>query len=224
MTTAQDVKKAPEIGRGSPAGPRWFVSKNPTLVLEVMPQYRADEKTGKTEKYLRIGFKSVEKPWTHLGEGKLGSANKRGSDSNASRHYGVHFVIDPGPVPTEGYKDDAEDPADDSGRERPDWRRTAEEKADDRHVIDHIRNRVYGYKNSPQDNRYRVTARLIELNWDPNELTVAAMRMAEDGPGRAAGRPVLESEPTDGEAREIAGARVADMGGGRTKVVSKTNR
>lgn len=210
--------KAPITGKGSPAGPRWFVSKNPSLVLEVIPQYYPDEKTGEIKKHLRVAFKSEEKPWTHKGEGKLGSRNKRGSDSNASEYYGVYFVIDPGPKPEGGYRDDVDFPKDDKGREHQDWMRTASEKADDRHTIDHIRGRVYAYRNSPQDNKYRVTARMVELNWDPNELTIAAMQLAESGPGRAAGRPdEVVSEGADA-------GRVADMGGNRTKVVVKANR
>ena len=224
MTTAT---KAPETGKGSPAGPRWFVSKNPNLVLEVLPEFYPDEKTGEKKKHIRIEFKSEEKPWTHKGDGYLGTRNKRGSDLNANDHYGVFFLIDPGAGP---YEDDSEmEPPIEklrggSTRERPDWVRTASEKTDARMILDHIRRRVYAYRNSPQDNRYRVTARLTELNWDPSELTIAAMRIAEDGPGRAAGRPALEAEPTDGEGQEIEAGRVADMGGGRTKVVSKTNR
>lgn len=185
----------PVTGRGSPAGPRWFVSKNPGLVLEIVPE-RYPDVSGNKAPFVRAAFKSETKSEMHAGDGYLGSRNKLQTDTNANRHYGVYFVMDPGPVPPGGYKDDVEDVVDEKGIVHEDWSRSAAEKLVDRMIIDHIR-KIYSYRHSPQDNQYRVTGRLIELNWDPSEMRVYVDSMVIPGMGKPMARPPLLGAPIE---------------------------
>ena len=205
------TQKIAVVGRGSPAGPRWFVSKNPGFVSEVTPE-RYPDVAGNRAPFLRVAFKSEGKASTHVGEGHLGSRNKTNSDTNANRHYGVYFVIDPGPVPEGGYKNDSEAPEDDKGQAHEDWVRTAEEKARDRKIIDHLRS-IYAYRHSPQDNQYRVTSRLTELNWDPAEIRVYVESMVIPGLNRPMGRPPVGApEPEENKGEERPAAKAPPMG------------
>lgn len=188
-------KEAPETGKGSPSGPRWFVSKNPSLVLEVVAEKILDAE-GNKPPHVRVFFKSEEKSEIHVGMGYLGTRNKNGSDLNANLKYGVHFVIDPGPRPKDGYEDDKDEV-------RADWRRTAKEKDIDRKVIDHIRS-IYMYRNSPQDNRYRNTARLTELNWDPTEIRKMENRMVVQGGYKPMARPPEDNAPEETRAERTS--------------------
>ncbi len=186
---AEEKAKAPAIGKGSPAGPRWFVSKNPGLVLEVVKQvYPKDGEAALP--HIRVGFKSEDKSDLHIGDGRLGT------------RYGLFFVMDPGPKPKDGYKDDDELVEDGKGLPNEAWTRTAEQKAEDRKVIDHIRN-IYMYRNTPQDNQYRVTGRLIELNWDPSEIRTYVNGMVIPGMNKPMARPPLAGAPEDARAAHV---------------------
>lgn len=194
------------VGRGSPAGPRYFVSKNPGLTLEVVPE-RYPDRDGNRAPFIRVSFKSEVKSDMHIGEGHLGSRNKLGTDTNANRHYGIFFIMDPGPLPKDGYKGDDEPPKDSHGVEREDWMRTAEEKATDRRIIDHIR-KTHMYRHTPQDNQYRVTGRLIELNWDPAEIRTYVSGIVIPGMGKPMPRPPLEGAPEEQAVKPTAGGSV----------------
>lgn len=212
---SKDVKtvktQAPATGKGSPAGPRWFVSKNPGLVLEVVPE-RYPDRDGNRAPFLRVAFKSETKSELHQGEGYLGTRNKLGTDTNANRHYGVFFIIDPGPMPKDGYQDDESQVKDEKGIEREDWSRTSEEKARDRRILDHIR-KTYMYRHTPQDNQYRITGRLIELNWDPAEIRSYVSSMVIPGMGKPMSRPPLEGAPAEGRPEgEPQTGRTPNMG------------
>lgn len=188
-------KEVPETGKGSKRGPRWFISKNPGLVLEVVPE-RYPDRDGNRADFTRISFKSETKSDLHVGDGKLGSTNKLGTDTNANRHYGIFFIMDPGAIPKDGYKSDEEAPVDEHGVEHNEWMRTAEEKAKDRRIIDHIR-KTHMYRHTPQDNQYRVSGRLIELNWDPSEMRVYVSGIVIPGMGKPMARPPLIAAPED---------------------------
>ena len=188
-------KEVPVVGRNSPAGPRWFVSKNPGLVLEVVPE-RYPDRDGNRAKFIRVMFKSEAKSDLHQGDGLLGSRNKLGTDTNANKHYGLFFIMDPGPMPKDGYKGDDSAPKDSNGVEREDWMRTAEEKTDDRRIIDHIR-KTHMYRHTPQKNEYLVTGRLIELTWDPAEIRAYVSGMVIPGMGKPMARPPLAGAPED---------------------------
>ena len=195
--------KVPVVGKGSPKGPRWFVSKNPGLVLEVKPE-RYPDRDGNRAPFIRISFKSEVKSELHVGEGHLGTRNKLGSDTNANRHYGLFAIVDPGPAPKGGYEDDGDEV-------REDHRRTAEEKAEDRLVVDHIR-RTYMYRHTPQDNQYRVTGRLIELDWDPAEIRTYVGGIVIPGMGKPMARPPLAGAPDDAPASAAAAGKSPRMG------------
>lgn len=197
------------IGKGSPAGPRWFVSKNPGLVLEVVKQdYPKEGEPARP--HVRIPFKSETKSALHVGDGYLGSRNKLGTDTNANKHYGVYFVMDPGPRPEGGYKDDKTIPVyvqqDGKEVEMEDWMRTADEKERDRKIIDHIRG-IYMYRHTPQDNQYRVTARLVEMNWDPAEIRVHVESMVIPGMNKPMSRPLAGApaeQPSEAAREQVA--------------------
>lgn len=207
-----ELKKAdgPVIGKGSPAGPRWFVAKNPGFVAEVVPQKYPKEGES-APPYIRVPFRSEDKSDLHIGDGRLGSRNKTGSDTNANRRYGVFFVMDPGPRPKDGYKDDDELVLDGKGAPNEAWTRTAEQKAEDRKVIDHLRT-IYAYRNTPQDNQYRVTGRLIELNWDPAEIRIHVNSLVIPGMNKPMPRPPLAGAPSDSRAEVAVGSDRPKMG------------
>jgi len=166
-------------GKGSPAGARFFVSKNPGLVLEIIAERYPDEH-GNRKPFIRISFKSETKSELHAGRGYLGTGNTLGTDTNANRHYGLFKVMDPGAGP---YKDDGDDVDEE-------WSRTAEQKAEDRVIIDKIRKTGW-YRSTPQDNQYRISSKLVELNWDPAEMRVYARSLVIPGMGKPMGRPPL---------------------------------
>ena len=156
-------KKVPETGPGSPAGPRWFYSKTPELVVEVKPERYADA-NGNVPPFLRVAFNKQIKPDVLVSEeGRLGSKNKIGADSNANLWYGVYYVVDPGPVPVSEADKDAREK---SGKAR----EFTEEEKRDRMIIDHFR-KMHQYKITPQDNRLCVTDKIEELTWDPHTIT-----------------------------------------------------
>jgi hypothetical protein len=188
-------KETPAIGKGSPAGPRWFVSRHPGLTLEVKAEQMRDRE-GNRAKFIRIGFNSEAKSAIHVGAGRLGTGNPLGTDTNSHRQYGLFFIIDPGPRPKDGYKADEDPITDEQGKVHEDWMRTAEQKEDDRYIIDHFR-KTSMYRATPQKNEYLVTGRLIELNWDPAEIRVAVQAMVIPGMGRPMARPTLAGAPEE---------------------------
>jgi hypothetical protein len=150
------------------------------LVLEVVPQ-RYPDQDGNVKQNVRISFNKQLKPPLHVGTGVLGTTNKSGSDKNANLYYGVFFIEDPGPNPSEE-KDET----------------LRSEKMLARKIIDHIR-KLDIYKKTPQENKYIVTGRLIELNWDPRELGAMENQIVVPGANRPMGRP-NQGAPEDGRA------------------------
>lgn len=193
------VQDLPQTGRGSKPGPRWFVSKNPGLVIEVVAE-RYPDKDGNRAKFIRSIFKSEVKSDLHIGEGKLGSRNRLGGDTNSNRHYGVFFVIDPGPEPKNGYVADEEPIKDSKGLEHEDWMRTADEKKEDRRIVEHFR-KLYMYRHTPQNNEYLASGRLIELDWDPAEIRTYVGSIVIPGMGKPMARPPLHGAPDDSAER-----------------------
>ncbi len=202
MSEQLKTQSLPVTGKGSKPGPRWFVSKNPGLVIEVIAE-RHPDKDGNRAKFIRVSFKSEAKSDMHVGEGYLGSRNKLGTDTNSNRHYGMHFIIDPGPMPKDGYVSDEEPIEDENGVLHENWMRSAEEKADDRRIIEHFR-KLYMYRHTPQDNTYLASGRLIELNWDPAEIRTYVGSIVIPGMGKPMARPPLLGSPEDAEAEKPA--------------------
>lgn len=204
----------PKTGKGSQAGPRWFVSKHPALALEVVAE-RYPDKDGNRAEFIRVAFKSEIKSEIHAGEGYLGSRNKLGTDTNANRHYGLFFIVDPGPTPKDGFKDDQEaieyKRQDGSVVVHEDWMMTAEEKTKARRIIDHIR-RTGIYRNTPQDDQYRVTSRLVELSWDPAEIRTYVNGMVIPGMGKPMARPPHAGAPEDAPAAAVTTGAGPRMG------------
>lgn len=222
MSDNKSKPAASKTGRGSPAGPRWFVSKSPALTLEVVPQQYPDEH-GNRKPFLRVTFKSEIKSPIHIGDRRLGSDNPMGNDLNAPRHYGLFFVMDPGPLPKDGYKDDDEAPLDSFGKPREDWMRTADQKSEDRRIVDHFR-KTHLYRSSPQDNQYRVTAKLTELDWDPVEIRIAVAEMVIPGVGRPMPRPNLSGAPEDAVATAVSSAKTGPAMGTKNRSIARKEK
>ncbi len=210
-------KEVAMTGKGSLAGPRWFVSLNPGLVLEVVPE-RYPDRDGNRAPFIRISFKSETKSELHVGEGHLGSKNKLGTDTNANRHYGVFFIMDPGPAAKGGYESDEDAIEDEKGVAHNDWMRTAEEKAQDRRIIDHMR-KTHMYRHTPQDNQYRVTGRLIELTWDPAEIRVYVGGIVIPGMGKPMSRPPLAGAPEDSRSTVAVTDKAPTMGTLKRRII-----
>ncbi len=206
MSDQKAAVTVPAVGKGSLKGPRWFVSRNPGLTLEVIA-----EQDGNRAKFIRVGFKSEDKSPLHVGDGRLGSRNTLGTDTNSNRRYGVYFIMDPGPAPKDGYKGDEDLVKDNRGIEQESWTRTAEEKADDRRIIDHFR-KTHLYRNTPQNNAYVVTGRLIELDWDPAEIRIHVASMVIPGMNKPMPRPPLAGAPVDAAPEREAAASGPSMG------------
>lgn len=179
----------PAIGKGSPAGPRWFYSKHPELVLEVTPQ-RYPLPDGSTAPFMRVPFMKQLKPQVLQGIAYLGTKNATGSDINANQYYGVLAIEDPG-------QETKDKPFD-------------EEQQRNRRIIDHIR-KMDLYKKTAQTNKINVTARLLELNWDPRELGDGRNGFVIPGSHRPVSRPVTADAPEDAQP-EIPATKTPQMG------------
>lgn len=174
---SDEKQKAPVTGKGSPAGMRWFVTRFPGYCQEVVAEKVLDE-NGNKRPYLRIAFKSEAKSNLMVGHGHLGTDNKGGSDTNANKKYGLLAIADPGPGPFN--KDDVD--TDENG-----WT-----KGDRRKIINTLRMTSH-FRCTPQDNEFRVTSRLVELNWDPAEIRTHEASMVVAGSSRPMSRPIAGS-------------------------------
>ena len=133
------------VGAGSPAGPRWFVTKYPSWTATIIPEDYLLGEGGRTvkQKALRAVFKRIVKPRKLVDtQGELGSENPGGGDRNASRWMGVFSIVDPGQNPTDKNGILA------------------------RKVIDFLRGHEQ-FRKTTQDNRLSANPELSELNWDP---------------------------------------------------------
>ncbi len=155
--------KAPEVGPGSSAGWRWFVScKYPHLNVTIRP---AQDKTPTSRAIpgLYARFQNGAKPEMFQGDGKLGSENHDQTDRNDSPFWGIFKAYDPGPEPDGGFK------SDDSKVEKA-IRMSAEKKGESRMTIEKLRETVH-YERTQQNNEVDRFAILKELNWDPTPLS-----------------------------------------------------
>ena len=145
-TRCENVRRT-DVGAGSPAGPRWFVTKYPAWSTTLVPEDWIVHEGGRTakQKPVRLVFKRIVKPRKLVStDGELGSENPGGGDRNASRWLGVFAVHDPGPDYDKANKNDVLA----------------------RQVVDFLRGHEYARK-VVQDNRLPANPELIELSWDP---------------------------------------------------------
>ena len=150
----------PEVGPDSPAGIRYFVSSRyPNMNITIVP---AEDKTKTTPRVLGVYalFRSMAKPNSMQGKGKRGTDNYDGTDMNDSGKWGVFGpIMDPGPEPEDGYKDDA------VSVPRA-VRLKAAKKLLNRQTIDRIRETDH-YLRTRQNNEVDAASVLAEVTWDP---------------------------------------------------------
>ena len=102
MTQTTQKAPAPRVGKGSPAGGRWFVTGSPEMTITVKPQDIIVSDTGKerAQKPVRIAFLRQAKPQKFIGSGMLGRANQGegggdGTDRNQPHMWGVYYTDNP---------------------------------------------------------------------------------------------------------------------------------
>ena len=152
--------KTPEVGPDSPAGMRWFIScRYPNIVVTIRS---AHDKTPTTPRIVGLyaPFRSMAKPNTLQGRGKRGTENYDGTDMNDSGKWGIFGpIMDPGPEPEDGYKDDPISVPKDK-------RLKAAKKKENRETIDRLRETDH-YLKTRQINEVDIYTILAEVNWDP---------------------------------------------------------
>ncbi len=83
---------APEVGIGSPDGPRWFISRCPEWTTTVEPETKTIlGDTVVIKKAKRLTFKMQAKPHRFIGRGYNEKGNEMG-DKNQNRLWGVLYV------------------------------------------------------------------------------------------------------------------------------------
>ena len=157
---SEDQPVVPETGPDSASGARWFVScRYPNLNVTIRP---AEDKTPTTRavKGVYALFHSMAKPNHLQGNGKREKGRDDGTDMNDSGKWGIFGpIMDPGPEPEEGYKDD------DVKVPLP-RRMKAAKKSENRQIIDRLRETGH-YRRTRQNNEVDINSVLIELTWDP---------------------------------------------------------
>ncbi len=152
--------KIPEVGPDSPAGMRWFIScRYPNLVVTIRS---AQDKTTTAPRIPGVyaSFRSMAKPNTLQGKGQRGTANYDGTDANDSGKWGIYGpIMDPGPEPEGGYKDDANTVPKAE-------RLKASKKKENRETIDRLRDTDH-YLKTRQINEVDIHSVLAEVDWDP---------------------------------------------------------
>ena len=150
----------PETGPDSAPGARWFVSSRyPHLSVTIRP---AEDKTptSRAIKGVYAGFKAMAKPNVMQGIGKREKGRDDGTDLNDSNKWGIFGpIMDPGPEPDGGYQDD-------DGKTPRAERLKASKKAENRLIIDRIRETNL-WKTTRQNNEVDRHSILAELTWDP---------------------------------------------------------
>lgn len=173
------------VGPGSPAGKRWFVTGCPNQTITILP-HKPKEGGEREQKARRVIFISQVKPASLQGEGRLGSHNPTGTDSNDNPAWGV-FVVDPRPK-----------------KEGRDLR-----VEEDQETIEFLRDHAY-YKRTHQDNVpiSGLMQRIKELDYDPRTLGAGTGR-GVFARGRNATEPAAAVEVPSDKPRDPSKARVA---------------
>jgi hypothetical protein len=164
-----EEQKVAETGQGSPAGLRWFIScRYPHLNITIRP---AEDKTPTTRaiKGIYASFQALAKPDSLQGLGKRERNRDDGTDMNDSGKWGIFGpIVDPGPVPEDGYKDGIVSCAveEDGKTVKKDIKLKAAKKQENRDIIDHLRS-IGLYRRTRQINEVDLNSLLAEVNWDP---------------------------------------------------------
>lgn len=179
---------APRVGKGSPVGKRWFVTGCPNQTITILP-HKPKEGNEREQKARRINFISQVKPASLQGEGKLGSHNHTGTDSNENPAWGV-FVVEP-KVKKEG-KDLRVD--------------------QDQETIDFLREHEY-YLTTHQDNTPTagLMRKIKELDYDPRTLGAGVGRGVFARGHNQTEAPAPETEAPADKPASAGKARVATM-------------